>query len=114
MLSILKFVFGKLLKKSPAMAYGQEYPYEESGSGILGWLLDLKNLKTVGLCLLGGFGLIALVRHLWQKYTYRSALAVEMKKQLEPVYEKLESIEEQNEQLKRQNDELLERMEERA
>lgn len=111
MLSILKSIFTRLLRKSSAMAYGEEYPYEESGTGLLGWLLDLKNLKTVGLCLLGGFGLIALVRHLWQNYTYRSALAGEMKKQLEPVYEKLETLEEQNEELKRQNDELLERME---
>ena len=109
-LDILKSIFQKLMKTRTVKAFLRQLPFEEDTAGRLSWLLNPNNLKLVGLIILGVVGIVALVRNAWQKYTYRSALAGEMKKQLEPLYEKLETLEEQNEELKRQNDELLERI----
>ena len=109
-LDILKSAFQKLMKTRTAKAFLRQLPIEEDTAGRLAWLLNPNNLKLVGIVILGVVGIIALVRHAWQKYTYRSAMAGEIKKQLEPLYDKLETLEEQNEELKRQNDELLERI----
>ena len=84
-----------------------ELPVDNKTMQLLGWLLNPNHLKLIGVVLVGGCAVFALIRSAWEKYTYRSALAREMKKQLEPMYEKLEDLEEQNEELKSQNDELL-------
>ena len=87
-----------------------QLPVDSKTMLLLGWLLNPKHLKLIGVVLVGGCAIIALIRSAWEKFTFRSALSREMKKQLEPVYDKLEELEEQNEELKSQNEELMRRL----
>ena len=84
-----------------------ELPVDNKTMQLLGWLLNPNHLKLIGVVLVGGCAIIALIRSAWEKFTFRSALSREMKKQLEPVYDKLEELEEQNEELKSQNEKLM-------
>ena len=84
-----------------------ELPVDNKAVLVLGWLLNPNHLKLIGVVLVGGCAVFALIRSIWEKISFRSALSREMKKQLEPVYDKLEELEEQNEELKSQNEELM-------
>jgi predicted nuclease with TOPRIM domain len=54
--------------------------------------------------------IFTLIKRWSEIHTYRSAIAAEMKKQLEPVTEKLDEIQEQNEELRRQNEQIQEQL----
>ena len=102
--AILNLLKKKVLTKT---LIEDQLPVDNKAMLVLGWLLNPNHLKLIGVVLVGGCAVFALIRSIWEKITFRSALSREMKKQLEPVYDKLEELEEQNEELKSQNEELM-------
>ena len=102
--AILNLLKKKVLTKT---LIEDQLPVDNKAMLVLGWLLNPNHLKLIGVVLVGGCAVFALIRSIWEKFTFRSALSREMKKQLEPVYDKLEELEEQNEELKSQNEELM-------
>ena len=89
----------------------EEQTYEENITlGIIGKLLNPENLKRLGIIAIVGVVIFTLIKRWSEIHTYRSAIAAEMKKQLEPVTEKLDELQEQNEELRRQNEQIQEQL----
>ena len=89
----------------------EEQTYEENKTlAIIGKLLNPENLKRLGIIAIVGVVIFTLIRRWSEIHTYRSAIAAEMKKQLEPVTEKLDELQEQNEELRRQNEQIQEQL----
>ena len=89
----------------------EEQTYEENKTlSIIGKLLNPENLKRLGIIAIVGVVIFTLIKRWSEIHTYRSAIAAEMKKQLEPVTEKLDELQEQNEELRRQNEQIQEQL----
>jgi Sec-independent protein translocase protein TatA len=89
----------------------EEQTYEENKTlAIIGKLLNPENLKRLGIIAIVGVVIFTLIKRWSEIHTYRSAIAAEMKKQLEPVTEKLDELQEQNEELRRQNEQIQEQL----
>lgn len=89
----------------------EEQTYEENKIlAIIGKLLNPENLKRLGIIAIVGVVIFTLIKRWSEIHTYRSAIAAEMKKQLEPVTEKLDELQEQNEELRRQNEQIQEQL----
>ena len=89
----------------------EEQTYEENITlGIIGKLLNPENLKRLGIIAIVGVVIFTLIKRWSEIHTYRTAIAAEMKKQLEPVTEKLDELQEQNEELRRQNEQIQEQL----
>jgi Sec-independent protein translocase protein TatA len=89
----------------------EEQTYEENKTlAIIGKLLNPENLKRLGIIAIVGVIIFTLIKRWSEIHTYRSAIAAEMKKQLEPVTEKLDELQEQNEELRRQNEQIQEQL----
>ena len=89
----------------------EEQTYEENKTlAIIGKLLNPENLKRLGIIAIVGVVIFTLIKRWSEIHTYRSAIAAEMKKQLEHVTEKLDELQEQNEELRRQNEQIQEQL----
>jgi len=89
----------------------EEQTYEENKTlAIIGKLLNPESLKRLGIIAIVGVVIFTLIKRWSEIHTYRSAIAAEMKKQLEPVTEKLDELQEQNEELRRQNEQIQEQL----
>ena len=89
----------------------EEQTYEENKTlAIIGKLLNPENLKRLGIIAIVGVIIFTLIKRWSEIHTYRSAIAAEMKKQLEPVTEQLDELQEQNEELRRQNEQIQEQL----
>jgi len=89
-------------------------PIGETGRKIIGKLLEPKNLKRLAIVGAIGSVIVWLIGRALRSSMLRMEIRGELKKQLEPVYEKLEELEEQNAELLRQNEELQSGLEELA
>ncbi len=85
----------------------QMIPVDQKTIKILEKILQPKNLKRIGIAAVGGSVLISVVTSLAHDRMYKSAVAHEMKKQLEPLRKKLNELEVQNAVLYQQNQELM-------
>lgn len=85
----------------------QMIPVDQKTIKILEKILQPKNLKRIGIAAVGGSVLISVVTSLAHDRMYKSAVAHEMKKQLEPLRKKLNELEAQNAVLYQQNQELM-------
>jgi Sec-independent protein translocase protein TatA len=105
-LTFIKNVIADRISKS-----WEEQTYEENKTlAIIGKLLNPENLKRLGIIAIVGVIIFTLIKRWSEIHTYRSAIAAEMKKQLEPVTEKLDELQEQNEELRRQNEQIQEQL----
>ena len=84
----------------------QQLPVEEKTLRRVGWLMEPKHLKQLGIAAVAGTAA-------FRMSAYRLAVARELKKQLDPVNRKLNELERQNEELKAQNEKLQEQLEKR-
>ena len=92
----------------------QQLPVEEKTLRRVGWLMEPKHLKQLGFAAVAGTAAFSVIGSMSRMSAYRLAVARELKKQLEPVYEKLEELEEQNAELLRQNEAMQGSIEELA
>lgn len=89
-------------------------PIGETGRKIIGKLLEPENLKRIAIVGVVGSVVVGLISRFLRNSMLRMEIRGELKKQLEPVYEKLEELEEQNAELLRQNEALQGSLEELA
>ena len=89
----------------------QELPVEEKTLRRVSRLMEPKNLKRLGIAVLCGSVTVSVLGSAGHMRMYRSAMARELRRQLEPVNKKLDELERQNEELRRQNDQLQKRLE---
>ena len=87
-------------------------PIGDTARKLIGKLLKPENLKRIAIAAVVGSALVALIGKWIRNSMLRMEIRGEVKKQLEPVYEKLEELDEQNQELLRQNVELHSSLEE--
>lgn len=107
-MKILKKLFGADTERT---MFGQ-LPVEESTLSRLSKMLNLKTLKHIGIAALVGTTVFSFLSTLGHMRAYSSAMAWELKKQLDPVNKKLDELEEQNEELRRQNEQMRKELKE--
>ena len=73
-------------------------------------ILEPKNLKWIGLAVIGGSALVTIASSISHDAIYKAMVAKEMKKQIKPLEQKLDELREQNEILLRQNRELADQL----
>lgn len=100
----------KLFAARAEQAIMEQLPVERKTLRWLSKLLEPKNLKRLAIAAVCGTTLFSLISSWSKTRMYRSAMAKELKKQLEPVNEKLDELEEQNEELQRQNEQLQKKL----
>ena len=91
----------------------QQLPVEEKTLRRVGWLMEPKHLKQLGIAAVAGTAAFSVIGSMSRMSAYRMAVARELKKQLDPVNRKLNELEKQNEELKAQNEKLQEQLEKR-
>ena len=96
----------KALASRTEQAVLELLPIDEKALRRAARLLEPKNVKRLGLAAAGGAVALSALGSLGRNHIYRTAVARELKKQLEPVNRKLDALEKQNEELRRQNEEL--------
>jgi hypothetical protein len=74
-------------------------------------MLESEKAKKIAVAAVGVSVGVSLLGAVGKSVIYRSAVAREVKKQLEPVNRKLDELQSQNTQLLRQNRELMEKLE---
>ena len=82
-------------------------PVDQTTLQRVGKLLEPKNLKRLGIAVIGGSALISLVSTISHDSVYKAAVSKEMKKQIAPLEHKLDELKAQNAVLLQQNRELI-------
>lgn len=73
-------------------------------------VLEPRNLKLIGIALVGGGFVLSAASAIGHDRMYQAAVGREIRKQLEPVNRKLDELQAQNEELRRQNEELMNKL----
>ena len=87
-------------------------PVDQKTLKRIGKLAEPKNLKWVGLGVIGGSALVSLISSIGHDKVFQTAVAREMKKQIAPLEHKLDELRTQNAVLLQQNRELIARLNE--
>lgn len=90
----------------------EKLPVDQKALQRIGWVIEPKHLKWIGITAIGGSALISLVSSVGHDKIYQAMVAGEIKKQIAPLEHKLDELRTQNGVLLQQNRELIARLNE--